>query len=57
MVELGNGLYYDSFTGIVYWWNGYLDNDASTTPTPYYAANGLPYRYNVETYTLEEIKE
>lgn len=24
-------------------------------PTPYYASNGLPYKYNPETNTLEEI--
>ena len=57
MVELGNGLCYDSSTMIVYLWNGYWVGDYAATPTPYYAANGLPYRYNVETNTLEEIKE
>lgn len=25
------------------------------TPSPYYAPNGLPYRYNPETNTFEEI--
>ena len=26
-----------------------------TSPTPYYAPNGFPYRYNPETNTFEEI--
>lgn len=58
LIMIGNGLYYDSTTRIVYWWNGVLDvneHDA-TTPTPYYASNGLPYRYNPETNTFEEIE-
>lgn len=58
LIELGSGLYYDSVTGIVYWWNGYLDGlRYDTTPTPYYATNGYPYRYNPETNTFEEIGE
>ena len=59
LVELGNGLYYDSTTRIVYWWNGIFTNiesDSNTTPSPYYAPNGLPYRYNPETNTFEEIE-
>lgn len=56
MIQIGSGLYYDSFTRIVYWWNGYLaESKWATTPTPYYAPNGLPYRYNLETNTFEEI--
>lgn len=56
MREIGNGLFYDSTTRIVYWWNGTLAwIDFATTPSPYYAPNGLPYRYNPETYTFEEI--
>lgn len=52
-VEIGNNLVYDSATRIVY-------IESSTyysyyTYTPYYAPNGLPYRYNPETNTLEEI--
>ena len=27
----------------------------ATAPTPYYAPNGLPYRYNPESNTFEEI--
>ena len=59
LVELGNGLYYDSTTRIVYWWNGIfsmIHSDSNTTPSPYYAPNGLPYRYNPETNTFEEIE-
>lgn len=56
LVEIGSYLYYDSATRIVYWWNGCLSFDRhATTPTPYYAPNGLPYKYNPETNTFEEI--
>lgn len=56
LVEIGNGLWYDSATGIVYWWNGRLPGYTNdTTPSPYYASNGLPYRYDPETNTFEEI--
>ena len=56
LVEIGDKVWYDSTTRIVYWWNGCVGvaNNA-TTPSPYYAPNGLPYRYNPETNTLEEI--
>jgi hypothetical protein len=57
LVEIGDYLWYDSTTRIVYWWNSSLDGwRADTTPTPYYAPNGLPYRYNPETNTFEEIE-
>lgn len=58
MIRIENGLYYDSTTRIVYWWNGHLRQGyyASTTPSPYYAQNGLPYLYNPETNTFEEIE-
>jgi hypothetical protein len=57
MIEIGDGLYYDSTTRIVYWWNDSLSDggQSSTTPSPYYAPNGFPYRYNPETNTFEEI--
>lgn len=57
LVGIGGGLWYDSTTRIVYWWNGFLNygSYAATTPSPYYAPNGLPYRYNPETNTFEEI--
>lgn len=58
LIEIGNKLYYDSTTRIVYWWNGELNIAyCATTPSPYYAPNGLPYRYNPETNTFEEIVE
>ena len=57
LVELGDGLWYDSTTRIVYWWNGCISwADFSTTPSPYYAPNGLPYRYDPLTNTFEEIE-
>lgn len=56
LIYIGNKLYYDTSTRIVYWWNGWLtSNEWATTPSPYYAPNGLPYKYNPETNTLEEI--
>jgi hypothetical protein len=57
MVEIGDGLYYDSTTRIVYWWNGVIRSNCATSPSPYYAPNGLPYRYNPETNTFEEIED
>lgn len=61
LIKIGNGLWYDSTTRIVYWWNECLGEDEwdawrmDTTPTAYYAPNGLPYLYNPETNTFEEI--
>ena len=61
LIKIGNWLWYDSTTRIVYWWNGRMGEDettrykSDTTPTAYYAPNGLPYRYNPETNTFEEI--
>ncbi len=60
LIEIGDGLWYDATTRIVYWWNGYFNRpyrEYATTPSPYYAPNGLPYRYNPETNTFEEIYE
>ena len=51
-VKIGHDLYYDSATRIVYIYNG---NTYGSSYTPYYAPNGLPYRYNPETNTFEEI--
>lgn len=49
-------LYYDVATNIVYFWNGIISSAYhSTTPSPYYAPNGLLYKYNPSTNTLEEI--
>ena len=57
LVELGNGLYYDINTRIVYWWNGYLiSGNYSTTPSPYYAPNGLPFLYDPVAGVFEEIQ-
>lgn len=57
LVRIGNRLYYDLDTRIVYWWNGVLSENRqdSTIPFPYYAPNGLPYLYDPETNTFEEI--
>ena len=56
LTEIGDYLWYDSTTRIVYWRNGYIATaNWATTPTPYYAPNGLPYKYNPETNTFEEI--
>jgi hypothetical protein len=55
LVEIGDGLYYDSTTRIVYWWNCRWNATNAIAPSPYYAPNGLPYRYNPETNTFEEI--
>lgn len=55
LIYIGNHLYYDSATRIVYLkfnsMGGYSHFSA------YYAPNGLPYRYNPETNTFEEIGE
>lgn len=56
---IGNGLWYDTNTKIVYWWNGVLYTtceSCATTPSSYIAPNGLPYKYNPETKELEEIE-
>lgn len=55
LIEIGGGLWYDSTTRIVYWWNGCFRSDYASMPSPYYAPNGLPYLYNPETNTFEEI--
>lgn len=52
-VAIGNNLVYDPATRIVYRKN-YTSNGYYVY-IPYYAPNGLPYRYDPETNTLEEI--
>lgn len=52
-IKIGNHLVYDEATRIVYLLNDYA---YEWSYTPYYAPNGLPYRYNPETNTFEEIK-
>lgn len=56
--KIGNGLYYDTATRIVYWWNGMgkWNGERGIAPTPYYAPNGLPYKYNPQTEEFEQIK-
>lgn len=55
LIEIGSRLWYDSTTRIVYWWNGNMQYNNGVSPSPYYAPNGLPYLYNPETNTFEEI--
>lgn len=53
-VDIGGCLVYDSATRIVY-----IDNHTyyrNSIYTPYYSPNGLPYKYNPETNTFEEIE-
>lgn len=57
LIDIGGDLYYDSYTNIVYFWNGRSSGDRTTTPSAYLASNGLPYKYNPKTNTLEEIEE
>ena len=58
LINIGGYLYYDSTTKIVYFWNGSIGyGRASTTPSPYFAPNGLPYKYEPETNTFVEITE
>lgn len=54
LISIGNNLYYDSATRIVYMRNATYAR--LSVFTAYYAPNGLPYRYNPETNTFEEIK-
>lgn len=51
-IKIGGNLRYDSATRIVYILNC---NSNGNSYTPYYAPNGLPYIYNPETNTFEEI--
>ena len=48
--NIGNGLWYDTTTRIVYRQNSY-------GMSPYIAPNGLPFKYNPETKSLEQIKQ
>lgn len=54
LIEIGSGLYYDSCTRIVYFEN--VTYGGLCVYSPYYAPNGLPYKYNPETNTFEEIE-
>lgn len=53
-ITIGDDLVYDSATRVVYIENN-TSNSGYCVYTPYYAPNGLPYRYDVETNTFEEI--
>ncbi len=55
--RVGDGIWYDSSTRIVYFWNGTLYGYPSIAPSPYYAPNGRPYRYDPATNTFEEIDD
>ena len=55
LVPLSDCVYYDQSTLIVYFWNGDIAYKYATIPSPYYAPNGFPYKYNPETNSLEEI--
>lgn len=56
--ELGDCLWYDSSTRIVYFWrDSELHSRYSIVPCPYYAPNGRPYRYDPVTNTFEEIDD
>lgn len=52
-ILIENYLYYDSATRIVYLYN---DVYGGQVYVPYYAPNGLPYKYSPETNTFEEIE-
>lgn len=52
-IKISGELYYDSTTRIV-WLKNY-SNGYGCSYIPYPAPNGLPYRYNPETNTFEEI--
>lgn len=51
-IKINKDLRYDAATRIIYIYNY---NGYGSSYTPYYAPNGLPYKYNPETNTLEEI--
>lgn len=56
LMNIDGCLYYDTKTNIVYIWNGFFDcYTTATTPSPYYASNGLPYKYDPDTKQLKEI--
>lgn len=54
LIFIGNDLYYDSATRIVYL--KYITMGGYSYLSAYYAPNGLPYRYNPEINTFEEIE-
>mgnify|MGYP004709218731 CR=1 FL=1 len=57
LINIDGCLYYDAKTNIVYIWNGFSGCfTTATSPSPYYASNGLPYKYDPDTRELKEIK-
>ena len=56
LMNIDGCLYYDTKTNIVYIWNGIFGcPTAGMTPSPYYASNGLPYKYDPDTKQLKEM--
>ena len=53
-ITIGDSLVYDASTRIVYFQT--YTYGKNYVYTPYYATNGLPYKYNINTNTLEEIR-
>ena len=53
-ITIGDSLVYDASTKIVYFQT--YTYGQNYVYTPYYATNGMPYKYNVDTNTLEEIR-
>lgn len=56
LIFIHDCLYYDGATRIVYLWNGRSDGKRYTSPSPYYAPNGKPYRYNPDKKMFEVIE-
>lgn len=54
---IGGGLYYDTVTEIVYFWNGKYETYSATMPTPYYSKNGKLFTYNSHTNSFTEVEE
>lgn len=56
-IKIGDCLYYDPNTYIVYLWNGYTNANCATMPASYLAPNGLAYKYNPKSNSFYEIEE
>lgn len=55
LAKIAGDFYYDTATLIVY--KHHFTYNGNYVDVPYYAPNGLPYRYNTKTNTLEEIEK
>ena len=53
--EIGDGLYYDTHTGIIYWWGG-EKKGSNEMPSVYYSKNGKLCRYMAGLSSVEEIE-